>query len=224
MLARDYYPHIFGAASLLVIFGAASVHPESAPQNAAGATKSYGSTVQGTFGTNPFVPPAGASTMSKADRDMMREIAYANVAAIEAAQMAQGKSKDQRVQQFAQQMIDDHTKAQGQLQSLAQDKGVGLPSSPDKKRQDMMRKLGLLSGAAFDHAYVAQFGSGEEQGARNAIVHAQAHGKDADLKALAAKLLPTVDQHVQMAQDIRSNKMTAVGTSGTTGESGSSAK
>jgi len=229
MLARDYFPHFFGAASLLVIFGAASVHPQSAPPNAVGATKSYGSTVQGTFGTDPFTSgdkAAPTGPMSKSDRDLMREMGYANITAIEAAKMAQGKSKDQRIQQFAQQIIDDHTKAQGQLQSLAQDKGVGLPSSPDKKRQDMMKKLGSLSGAAFDHAYMAQFGAGEEQGARAAIVQAQTRATDPDLKALAGKFLPTVDQHRQMAQDMRSNKTPTVasGVSGTEGTSGGSAK
>jgi putative membrane protein len=80
----------------------------------------------------------GASTtagapVSKGDVKMMRDMAHSNLAEIETGKLALEKSQSPEVKKFAQQMIDDHTQAQTELQKLAQTKGVELPSKPDKK-------------------------------------------------------------------------------------------
>lgn len=59
-------------------------------------------------------PPAAAPTsapLSKGDEKIVMDMAQANMAEIESAKMAQGKTQNDQVKTFAQQMIDDHTKA-----------------------------------------------------------------------------------------------------------------
>jgi putative membrane protein len=229
MLRREHLPHLFGVTTLAFIFSAASVHPQT-PSDSAGSgatsSKPMGGSSSTATGTTDQSSSAGKSTgggsVSKTDRDLMREIAYANLDEIEAGKLAQSKSKNDQVKSFAQKMIDDHTKAMGELQQLAQAKGVTLPTEPDVKHKAMMKKLSALSDAEFDRMYVAQGGVTDHRNTHRLLQRVQARAKDPDLKALAAKTIPTVDQHLTLAQDLSGGKPGAKSASGTSGTSGGS--
>ena len=150
-----------------------------------------------------------APALSKADQSIVDGMARANIAEIEAAKLALSKSQSADVKAFAQQMIDDHTKALGNVTSLAQNKGVNLPTEPDAKHKAMAAKLGKLSGAAFDKAYMAQAGVDDHGKVLAALKKDQAKAKDPDVKALAAKMLPTVEQHLHSATELKSGAKTA---------------
>ncbi|NHZ96762.1 DUF4142 domain-containing protein [Massilia sp. CCM 8734] len=138
----------------------------------------------------------------------------ANMAEIEAARTAQGKSQDDQVKKYAQQMIDDHTKALGEVQQLAQTKGVTLPSTLDRAHKAKVDKLAALSGDAFDLAYMAQAGVAEHKKTHSMLSKAQGRAKDPDIKALVTRMTPTVEQHLNAAKELHGNKSKATGSSG----------
>lgn len=144
----------------------------------------------------------------------MRELAYANISEIEAAKLAQSKSKNDEVLNFARQMIDDHTKALDQLQQLAQQKGVQLPTEPDAKHKAAAKKLEAMSGAAFDKEYLTKAGASDHVQASKLIARVKAHAHDADLKQLASNLQPGINHHLQMAKELKSGSTTSTGSSG----------
>lgn len=150
--------------------------------------------------------PATAAALSKADQKIVMDMATGNMAEIEAAKMAQGKAQDDKVKAFAQQMMDDHTKALADVQQLATAKGLTMPTAVDKSHKAMADKLGAKSGAAFDKAYMAQEGVADHKKMRGMLAAAEKKAKDPDVKALAAKMLPTVDQHLKAAQQMGSSK------------------
>lgn len=158
--------------------------------------------------------PAGKSTVDASDRNLMRELAYANISEIEAAKLAQRKSKNDEVLNFARQMIDDHTKALDQLQQLAQQKGVQLPTEPDAKHKTMAKRLEAMSGAAFDREYLTKAGTSDHSQAHKLVTRVKAHAHDADLKQLASSLQPGIDHHLQMAKELSSGTHTSTGSSG----------
>lgn len=143
---------------------------------------------------------SAAGAVSKGDLKMMRDMAHSNISEIETGKLAQSKSQDAEVKKFAQQMIDDHTKAQAELQKMAESKGVTLPTEPDKKHQSMAKKMQDMSGEEFDRAYMKQGGVKDHQKTLKLLQKAQKDAKDPDLKALAAKMTPTVEQHLEMAK------------------------
>jgi putative membrane protein len=166
---------------------------------------------------------AASGSVSKSDQKMMQDLAQANMSEIEAAKLAQQKSSSEDVKSFAQKMIDDHTKAGEQLQQLAQSKGVTLPTEPDSKHQAELKKLGALSGDKFDKMYTAQGGVTDHRKTHALLSHIQKSAKDNDLKTLASNLAPTVDEHWQMAKNMKSGKASsATGASGTSSKSKSS--
>ncbi|NEX63791.1 DUF4142 domain-containing protein [Noviherbaspirillum sp. 17J57-3] len=153
----------------------------------------------------------------------MRDLAYANISEIEAAKLAQSKSSNDQVKQFAQKMIDDHTKASQDLQALADAKGVKLPTTPDTKHKAAVKMMSALSAEKFDQKYLAQGGLRDHKNTHQLLARIESRASDPDLKALATKTMPVVDQHLQLAQDVTSGKSTGSmsGSSGST--SGSSA-
>ena len=128
------------------------------------------------------------------------------MAEIEAAKLAQGKSQNEQVKTFAQQMIDDHSKALAEVQQLATAKGLTMPAEVDKKHKAMADKLGAKSGDAFDKAYMAQCGVAEHKKMHSMLASAEKKARDPDVKALLAQIAPTVDQHLKAAQQMGSSQ------------------
>lgn len=163
---------------------------------------------------------SGTSSLNAADQKMLKTIAINNLAEIEVARMAQGKSQSEQVKNFAQRMIDDHTKALQDVRELAQAKGVTLPTEVDRVNKHKAARLAALSGDAFDRAYMAQAGVADHKKNHALLEQAQSRASAPDLKALAARILPVVGQHLDSAQEL--HKHTVQGSSGTEGRTGSS--
>lgn len=140
-----------------------------------------------------------ASALNKTDQGIVQGMARANIAEIEAAKLALANGQSEQVKTFAQQMIDDHTKALADVTTLAQNKGVTLPTEPDAKHKAMAASLAKLKGDAFDKRYMAQAGVADHTAVHAALKKDEARAKDPDVKALAAKMLPTVEQHLHNA-------------------------
>jgi putative membrane protein len=150
---------------------------------------------------------AGAATaqnLSKADQRILTDLAQANVNEVAAGNIALQKASAPQVKSFAQQMVDDHTKGLQEVQQVAQAKNVTLPAEPDAKHKKMADRLNALSGQEFDKAYLANAGVNDHKAAHKLVVDAQKKAKDADVKALAGKLQPTIDQHMKAVPQLAS--------------------
>lgn len=142
---------------------------------------------------------AAGVRMSRSDSKLMVELAHANLAEIETGKLALEKSHSEKIKKFAQQMLDDHRPAQQQLQALAQAKGVKLPDSPDLKHKTTLTAMKALSGDSFDRQYMKIVGVKEHQRSIDLLQKVHKNARDADLKALAVKLMPAVREHLRQA-------------------------
>jgi putative membrane protein len=173
--------------------GGAAAPPTSGASGAAG---------QAGGGAGAADKAAAGGKLSKADAGMMRDMAYVNVSEVAAAKIALDKSKNEHVVSYAKQMVDDHSASQKELTQLAQGKGVTLPTEPDKKHQAAAKKLAALSGEQFDRAYIKQNGIQDHREARKLLVRVKDKATDADVRSAADKMLPTVEQHLKMAEEM----------------------
>jgi putative membrane protein len=209
---------VFEISALVFTFGTTAVHAQ-ADKSAPGAASSA---PQAGSSATTAAPTAPGKAMSKSDQQMMRDIAQANLSEIEAGKTALSKSSNSQVKSFAQRMIDDHTKASQEVQQLAQAKGVTLPTEPDSKHKAMVQKLSGLSGDAFDRRYMEQAGVSDHKKTHALLKRVQAKASDPDLKQLAAKTLPTVDDHLSMAQQLHGGKAASTGSGSGSSGSGTS--
>jgi putative membrane protein len=141
-----------------------------------------------------------ATTLSKGDQNIVIGMAQANMAEVAAGKMALEKSSNADVKKFAQTMIDDHSKALDSVTELAKAKEVTLPTEPDPAHKAMAARLQKMSGAAFDKAYMKEAGVADHGKVHAKLKKDEMAAKDADVKALAAKMVPTVESHLQMAK------------------------
>jgi putative membrane protein len=97
-------------------------------------------------------------------------------------------------------MVSDHSKANDELKQLASKKGIELPAQPPMDAH--MQKLQGLSGAEFDREYMSHMLNDHQKDVA-AFKKEASGGRDPDVKAFAAKTLPTLESHLQMVKQNR---------------------
>lgn len=140
-----------------------------------------------------------ASSLSGADKSFMMEAAKGGLAEVQLGQLAKDKGMSDDVKTYGQKMVDDHSKANGELTDLAQKKGVTLPAKVDAKDQKEMDRLSKLSGAAFDKEYLKMMRKDHEKDVSAFKKEAQG-GKDPDLTSWAQRTLPTLEGHLSLVR------------------------
>lgn len=140
-----------------------------------------------------------ASTASA--QHFLSKATQANLAEVELGKLAAERGESAEVKQFGQKMVDDHGKANKEVESLASQKGVTLPTYVDAAHKAAKARLEKLSGQAFDRAFAAQMV--KDHRAAVALFQTQARtGKDPDVKAFAEKMVPDLQGHLKMAMDL----------------------
>jgi putative membrane protein len=152
---------------------------------------------------------AKAGAMS-ADHKFVHEAAIGGMAEVELGKLAEQNASSDQVKSFGKRMVDDHGKANDELKTLAKNKNITLPSDLDAKHKTLVDRLSKLHGAEFDKAYMHEMLQDHRKDV-NEFRHESTAGADSDVKSFAAKTLPTLEEHLKLAED--ANK--AVGTSGT---------
>lgn len=140
-------------------------------------------------------PAEETAAVDQATTDFVQKATLANMYEIEAAKLALDRSKVQAVKDFAQMMVDDHTPALSELQTLSKAALVEPPTALDN---DFTGKLEALRNAKvedFDDIYIDQQTEAHEN-TLNAVKDYSTNGKDAGLRAFAAKLVPAVEGHL----------------------------
>lgn len=125
---------------------------------------------------------------------------------VELGRLAQSKSSSNDVKQFAQKMVQDHGQANQELVSLAKRKGLPVPAKLDAQHEDTVKEMSAKSGAAFDSAYAAHMTQAHTQAV--ALFEAASQSSDPDLAAFAKEYLPTLQQHEQLAHNLRASVKT----------------
>ena len=152
------------------------------------------------------------ASLSTDDVKFIQEAARAGMAEVNAARLAKQKAEGQEVKDFARRMEEDHAKANEELEKLAKSKGAQLPGDVDRKHHRMMDALRAHTAAQFEREYMKQQ-VGDHKGAIRDFDREAKHGKDADLRKWAAGKLPTLREHLRMAEDttrgLRTEKMPA---------------
>jgi putative membrane protein len=141
----------------------------------------------------------GVITQASNRDSFMMNAAASGMAEVMLGNLALQKSQNEQVKSFAQQMVTDHTAANEELKALAASKNVALPTTPEAKHTSALNKLNGLSGTEFDKAFMKQMVKDHEAAVKLFSREAE-KGDDADTKAFAAKTLPTLQNHLQMAR------------------------
>jgi putative membrane protein len=141
------------------------------------------------------------STLSENDRSFIAIAAQGGMAEIKLSELVNSRAECDEIKQFGQHMVQDHGQASQELKQLASQKGVMPQAQLDARHQNLYGRLSNLSGENFDCAYISVMVEDHQQ-VIAAFERETKQGQDQDLKDWASKTLPTLREHLRMAQEI----------------------
>ena len=134
------------------------------------------------------------------DQEFLTKAIQAGMAEVQLSQLALDKTQNEQVRGFAERMVEDHTAANEQLMSLAESAGMTPPTEMDQQHQTLHEQLSQLSGEEFDRRYM----QGQVQDHETAVelYSTEASQPSGPVDQLAKQLLPKLQEHLEMAQQI----------------------
>lgn len=161
-----------------------------------------------------LLAPAYAASMSKGrpsgrDKSFMKSAAEGGMAEVELGRLAAQKSADPDVKAFGQRMVDDHSRANEKLKELAASLHYPLPTGLKASDRREAHQFAALSGADFDHAYVKEMVK-DHQGDVKEFEKEATHG-NGPVRSFASDTLPTLREHLRMAQEMAAKMGGAAG-------------
>ena len=129
----------------------------------------------------------------------LTETAQGGLAEVTLGQMATAKSENEAVKNFGRRMVQDHSKANNEIKGLATTAGVPLPTEMSAEAKDLQQRLGSLSGVEFDRTYMEEMVKDHKKDIA-AFENQAESGKNAQVKEWAKKTLPTLKEHLDLAQ------------------------
>ena len=130
--------------------------------------------------------------------EFVKHAAQGGLAEVALGNLGVQKAQSDDVKQFAQRMVDDHSKANDELMDLARKQAIDIPKQMSAEQRATVDRLSKLSGAAFDREYMKAMVKDHDHDVAMFETYSQ-HGKDEQLKSWAAKTLPTLQDHKEMA-------------------------
>ena len=178
--------------------------------------------LQGTMGGQTTTGPAAARAAPVSALEFVRNATISDMYEIQSSQLAAQRSQNQQVKQFAQEMVQDHTKTTDELQQLVRQMppagaqpqtGAGgaavapgatfqVPTQLDPEHQQMLIQLQNAQGAEFDRLYARQ----QVMAHQDAVDMFRNYSQDGDnpqLRDWAGKTLPDLQDHLQKAQALQ---------------------
>ena len=137
--------------------------------------------------------------VGSAERKFIAEAVMGGMAEVEGGQLAVRKATSQQVKAFGQRMVQDHGKANEQLKRLAAAKNVQLPTELDRKHRNDLARLVRLSESEFDREYMQHMVRDHRKDVAD-FRKAAKDLKDGEVKQFAAITLPTLEEHLRMAE------------------------
>ncbi|HEY2513966.1 MAG TPA: DUF4142 domain-containing protein [Polyangiaceae bacterium] len=162
-----------------------------------------------TMSSSPQPGATMGSDTGANDGQIAAVLAAANNGEIDQARVAVRKAKNQRVKQFAEHMVTDHTHAQSKLDSTDSKEKItpqdGSVSAQLKQQgESIMSSMRASNGSDFDRTYMdAQVD--EHQKVLDLIDRYLGNVQNGNLKAVLQESRTKVADHLKMAKDIQSS-------------------
>ena len=151
--------------------------------------------------TTPASTPPPAHSAAKAamspDAEFAQKAAMGGSKEVAEGKLVAGKTKNTDVKALANRLVTDHSAANKELMALMKTKHIGA-GAPMKEAEPWKTQ----TGAAFDRAWVDHVIEDHQKDIAEFEKEANS-GSDPELKAWASGKLPTLREHLKMAEDAR---------------------
>ncbi len=143
--------------------------------------------------------------LSKVDSMFVMKAAAGGMMEVQGGNLAQTNAMSDRVKGFGMMMVNDHTKANQELASIASSKGLTVPTDLPPAMKKMAESMAKMKGKDFDGHYMTMMVSDHKEDI--ADFEKATKSTDPDISAFATKTLPVLKMHLDSATAIHKMKM-----------------
>jgi len=147
------------------------------------------------------IQAAAEDRIADADRQFVEKASAAGMAEVKLGQIAAERAANSGVKDFARHMVDDHSKANKELEAIVSKKRLNASRELSAEHQRLADRLPTLQGETFSRAYIDQMVKDHEEAVKLFQQEAE-KGRDAELRQFAERALPTLREHLKMAQQL----------------------
>jgi len=155
-----------------------------------------------TSGYTPAANPAATiapNDLFEQDASFIKAAAAGGMAEVALSKLAE-KSANPEVKHFAEQMVQDHTKANTELSAITTEAGAEMPKTLDTDHQKLYDQLRSKHGRDFDQQYMQLMVDDHDQAVK-LFRQEESLGHQPQLREFAHKSLPTIGEHRRTAVD-----------------------
>lgn len=145
---------------------------------------------------------AAKESKDSTDHHFVREASVGGLTEVRLGKLAEQKAQSQKVKDFGEKMVTDHSKANEKLTAAAKKDGIQAAETrlTDKQKGEIDRLRGM-SGKDFDTAYLRTMLKDHREDVQKFQQEASS-GQSQNVKEFAKKTLPTLEQHLAMAEKL----------------------
>ncbi len=141
-----------------------------------------------------------AIAQNPGDTQFAKDAAIGGMMEVQLGKMALQKASNEKLKEFAQRMVDDHSRVSDELSGIAAKENIVLPNDLDAKHKAMVDGFSKMSaGSDFDRAYITDMVRDDRTDIAT-FEKEQDNGQNHDLASLAGSTLPTLRDHLRMAE------------------------
>lgn len=152
--------------------------------------------------TNGQPPASPIVATDEETSSFLKEAADGGMAEVRLGEMALQKSTNQRVKNFANMMVTDHSGANSKVKSFASERNITLPTDVSDKHKEIMDDLMKKEGKDFDKAYVKAMVEDHEKDIKK-FEDAEGKVNDATVKNFITATLPVLRTHLDSIKAIQ---------------------
>lgn len=176
----------------------------SAAGGDSGSDRDAAGAMSGGTGSRSGTDATGAATsgqaLTRAERSFLTAAAASGNFEVAMAQLATQRADREEIKRYAQMLTDHHSGANQELQALARDKGVSLPTDVPAARKSTVDRLSKARGADFERQFVQSVGMQAHREDIALFERASREARDPQLKAFADRTLPVLREHLDAAR------------------------
>jgi putative membrane protein len=140
-------------------------------------------------------------SLPEPDRSFIRQAAKDSLWHISLGELALKQAAGGDIRRYGEDMIRENQRIQGDLISLAQEKGISIEIMLDPLQGQTLDYLARERGAGFDRQYISLMIDEQEKSERLYREEAD-HGQDRETRGFAGGVLPWIDTQLKRARDI----------------------
>lgn len=134
------------------------------------------------------------------ENDFVKEAAHGSMMEIAMGKLASEKANSDKVKEFGQLMVRDHTKASEELKEIAKSNNIEIPNSMSEDHKEKVNEFNSINNEDFDREFMSKMIEAHEKDIEK-FEDAAEDNENEQIRQWAEKTLPTLKEHYKLAQN-----------------------